>query len=75
MFAVATVFNMSMLNENGAGDVSLDAVAVMANANVEPGTGEKADTMAYCSDCNGRLCTACTTKYTHGCDVFENCTT
>jgi hypothetical protein len=32
LFAVATVFNMSMLNENGAGDVSLDAVALMAQA-------------------------------------------
>jgi hypothetical protein len=31
-FAVATVFNMNMLNDNGAGDVSLEDVAVMAQA-------------------------------------------
>ncbi|MGM0504462.1 MAG: hypothetical protein ACQESQ_07580 [Bacteroidota bacterium] len=35
LFAVATVFNMNMLNENGAGDVSLDAIALMAQANPE----------------------------------------
>jgi hypothetical protein len=34
-FAVATVFNMNMLNDNGAGDVSLDAIAVMAQAQSE----------------------------------------
>ena len=38
-FAVATVFNMSMLNDNGAGDVSLDAVAVMAQAGGEASFG------------------------------------
>ena len=32
MFAVATVFNMSMLNDNASGDVSLDAVSAMAQA-------------------------------------------
>jgi hypothetical protein len=37
LFAVATVFNMNMLNENGAGDVSLDALAVMAQAQDEGG--------------------------------------
>ena len=36
-FAVATVFNMSLLNDNGAGDVSLDAIAVMAEAGGESG--------------------------------------
>lgn len=40
LFAVATVFNMSMLNDNGAGDVSLDAVAVMAQA--DGGSGDSA---------------------------------
>ena len=35
LFAVATVFNMSVLNESSAGDVSLDAVAVMAQADGE----------------------------------------
>ena len=39
LFAVVTVFNMGMLNENNAGDVSLDAVAVMAQAHPEGGTG------------------------------------
>jgi len=38
-FAVATVFNMSILKDNGAGDVSLDAVAVMAQAQDENGGG------------------------------------
>jgi hypothetical protein len=31
-FAVATIFNMSMLNDNSAGDVSMDAIALMAQA-------------------------------------------
>ncbi|TCO07334.1 hypothetical protein [Natronoflexus pectinivorans] len=31
-FAVATVFNMNVLQGNSAGDVSLDAIAVMAQA-------------------------------------------
>ena len=31
-FAVATVFNMNMLQVNSAGDISLDAIAVMAQA-------------------------------------------
>lgn len=34
-FAVATMFNMGMLKDNGAGDVSLDAIAVMAEAGGE----------------------------------------
>lgn len=34
-FAVAAMFNMGMLNENSAGDVSQDAIAVMAEANPE----------------------------------------
>jgi len=35
LFTVATVFNMNLLNENGAGDVSLDAVSIMAKAQSE----------------------------------------
>ena len=38
-FAVATVFNMNMLNSNGAGDVSLEDIAVMAQADGESGGG------------------------------------
>ena len=34
-FAVATVFNMNLLQGNSAGDVSLDAIAVMAQATEE----------------------------------------
>ena len=34
-FAVATVFNMNLLQSNKAGDVSLDAIAVMAQAQKE----------------------------------------
>ena len=37
-FAVATVFNMNLLQGNIAGDVSLDAIAVMAKAQSESGT-------------------------------------
>lgn len=40
-FAIATMFNMSMLNENGAGDVLLDAIEVMAQAEAESGLGYK----------------------------------
>jgi hypothetical protein len=32
LFVVATVFNMNVLQSNSAGDVSLDAIAVMAQA-------------------------------------------
>src|SRR5690606_29233572 len=38
-FAVATVFNMNLLQGNSAGDVSLDAIAVMAQAQDESGGG------------------------------------
>ncbi|MGQ1947694.1 hypothetical protein ACT3CD_11410 [Geofilum sp. OHC36d9] len=37
LFAVATVFNMNVLQSNNAGDVSLDAIAVMAQAATEYG--------------------------------------
>jgi len=39
LFAVATVFNMNMMNENGAGDVSLDVLTVMAQATGEGSGG------------------------------------
>ena len=32
IFAIATVFNMNLLQGNSVGDVSLDAIAVMAQA-------------------------------------------
>lgn len=35
LFAVATVFNMNLLNNDSDGDISLDAVAVMAQAQDE----------------------------------------
>jgi hypothetical protein len=34
-FAVATVFNMNMVQGNSAGDVSLEAIALMARAFTE----------------------------------------
>lgn len=34
-FAVATVFNMNMLQDNSVDDVSLEGIAVMARANPE----------------------------------------
>jgi hypothetical protein len=59
-FAVATVFNMSMLNENNAGDVSLDAIMVMTEAEAEvadnpcPGGGN----IWRCHYVGGRCATA-----------------
>ena len=35
LFAVATVFNMNLSEQNEAGDVSLDAIEVMAQAEAE----------------------------------------
>lgn len=35
LFAVVTVFNMNLLQSNNASDVSLDAIAVMAQAQEE----------------------------------------
>ncbi len=35
LFAVATMFNMNLLQGNSVGDVSLDDIAVMAQANGE----------------------------------------
>ena len=39
-FAVATMFNLNMLQSNKAGDVSLDAISVMAQAQSESGGGK-----------------------------------
>jgi hypothetical protein len=39
LFAVVTVFNMGMLDENGTGEVSLDAIALMAEAQNESNNG------------------------------------
>ncbi len=44
LFAAVTVFNMNLLQSNKAGDVSLDAIAVMAQAQRET-IGEG------CNDC------------------------
>lgn len=38
-FAVATVFNMNMFQPNSTGDVSLEAIAIMAQAQSESGGG------------------------------------
>ncbi|HTO15245.1 MAG TPA: hypothetical protein VLZ83_05725 [Edaphocola sp.] len=38
LFALATVFNMNVLQSNNAGDVSLESIAVMAQANDESGS-------------------------------------
>ncbi|MFA8436940.1 MAG: hypothetical protein ACEPOZ_20725 [Marinifilaceae bacterium] len=57
--------------------VSLDDSLLSTSdvAVAQHGTGyNKSDSMAYCSGCGGRLCLACTTKYSHGCSVTENCT-
>ena len=34
-FAVVTMFNMNMLQANSTGDVSLESIAIMAQANLE----------------------------------------
>ncbi len=38
LFAIATVFNMNVLQSNNAGDVSLESIAVMAQAQNEAST-------------------------------------
>ena len=49
-FAVATVFNMNLLQGNSAGDVSLDAISIMAQAQSEiPET----ETTIDCLHCGG----------------------
>ncbi|HTO16427.1 MAG TPA: hypothetical protein VLZ83_11690 [Edaphocola sp.] len=39
LFALAMVFNMNVLQSNNTGDVSLESIAVMAQANGESGGG------------------------------------
>lgn len=39
LFAVATVFNMNMLQSSSAGDISLESIAVMAQAQSEGSSG------------------------------------
>ena len=39
-FAVATVFNMNLLQGNSVGDVSLDAMSIMAQAQSEANTDQ-----------------------------------
>jgi len=58
LFAVATVFNMNMLNDNGAGDVSLNAIAVMAEAQNEMVPGWTNDWDSPHNTCNipGGMC-------------------
>ena len=46
LFAVATVFNMNLLQGNSMGDVSLDAIAVMAQARGET-IGDGCDDCQY----------------------------
>jgi hypothetical protein len=46
LFAVATVFNMNLLQGNSMGDVSLDAIAVMAQAQGET-IGDGCDDCQY----------------------------
>jgi hypothetical protein len=44
LFALATVFNMNVLQSNSAGDVSLESIAVMAQAqDGESGGGSNSD--------------------------------
>ena len=69
LFAVATVFNMNIAEQSNAGDVSLDAIEVMAQAtaseiHLDDHYGFKMDYSRYCckrsashSDvCRGPLC-------------------
>ena len=50
-FAVATVFNMNLLQGNIAGDVSLDAIGVMAQAQSEIPDGTNCGTSYQGSYC------------------------
>ena len=62
-FAVATVFNMNLLQGNSAGDVSLDAIAVMAQAQSEIPETETTIDCLYCGgdgvSPGGSSCTYC----------------
>jgi hypothetical protein len=62
-FAVATVFNMNMLQGNIAGDVSLDAISIMAQAQSEIPETETSIDCLYCGgdgvSPGGSSCTYC----------------
>jgi hypothetical protein len=61
LFAVATVFNMSMLNEKNSSDVSLDAVSVMAEAQ-----SESFGRSIACWKGTGPACVTCDGQYWAG---------
>ncbi len=58
LFALATVFNMNVLQSNNAGDVSLDAIAVVAQAGSENAGSENAGSICqkYCWSAPGFYC-------------------
>ena len=67
LFAVATVFNMSILNDNNAGDVSMDNVAVMAEAQNESGGGGGSFGRSIaCWKGTGPACVTCNGQYWAG---------
>ncbi|MBN2259667.1 MAG: hypothetical protein JW702_03945 [Clostridiales bacterium] len=47
LFAVATVFNMNLLQGNIAGDITLDAIEVMAQAQAENGDTQSCSVSKY----------------------------
>ena len=53
-FAVATVFNMNLLQGNSVGDVSLDAITVMAQAQSEGGSNLLPEVEIRCGYGSGR---------------------
>ncbi|PWD99019.1 hypothetical protein [Marinilabilia rubra] len=55
LFAVATVFNMNLLNEKGIMDITLDAFNLVAQANPE-GTGDYAAERKYISGSSTTSC-------------------
>jgi hypothetical protein len=76
-FAVATVFNMNMLQTNDAGDISLEGIAVMAQAQNENGVPLPPVTVYGCSNwgsaiINGEEVSACFT-YTSSTPCSQNC--
>jgi hypothetical protein len=52
LFAVATVFNMNISEQSEAGDVSLDAIAVMAQAQ----NGEIITIGPFCAHLTDHIC-------------------
>ncbi|ASB47937.1 hypothetical protein [Alkalitalea saponilacus] len=49
-FAVATVFNMTMLQANSSGDVSLESIMIMQQAEAESSANPCGSTKGYCYD-------------------------